>query len=45
MEAIRSELKHNFLKQIIFRMDYEGIMEADVEKCVIQLRNIFLMLI
>lgn len=41
MEAIRSELKHNFLKQIIFRMDYEGIMEADVEKCVIQLRNIF----
>ena len=32
MRKLRSEIKHNFLKQIIFRLDYEGLMEADVEK-------------
>lgn len=36
---LRSEIKHNFLKQLIFRLDYEGILEADVEKCVFELRQ------
>lgn len=36
---MRSEIKHNFLKQLIFRLDYEGILEADVEKCVLDLRQ------
>lgn len=41
MGNLRSEIKHNFLKQIIFRLDYEGIMEADIEKSVFDLRQKF----
>lgn len=41
MNNLRSDIKHNFLKQIIFRLDYEGILEADVEKCVLVLRQKF----
>lgn len=41
MRKLRSEIKHNFLKQIIFRLDYEGLMEADVEKCILSLRQKF----
>lgn len=41
MNDLRSQIKHNFLKQIIFRLDYEGILEADVEKCVLTLRQKF----
>lgn len=35
----RSEIKHNFLKQIIFRLDYKGIMDTDVNSCVSSLRE------
>lgn len=42
MKNLRSEIKHNFLKNIIFRLDYEGIMEADIEKCVLDLRQNFI---
>lgn len=41
MDNLRSEIKHNFLKQIIFRLDYEGVMEADVEGCILSLRQDF----
>lgn len=41
MNSLRSEIKHNFLRQIIFRLDYEGILEADIEKCVFNLRQKF----
>ena len=34
MRKLRSEIKHNFLKQIIFRLDYEGLMESDIEECI-----------
>lgn len=40
-ENLRSEIKHNFLKKMIFRLDYEGIMEADIEQCVLDLRQSF----
>ncbi len=33
------EIKHNFLKQILFRLDYEGILEADIENCILKLRQ------
>ena len=42
MNRLRSEIKHNFLKQIIFRLDYEGIMDSDIEKCIVSLRETFL---
>lgn len=41
MNNLRSAIKHNFLKQIIFRLDYEGVMEADVEGCILALRQKF----
>lgn len=41
MNQLRSELKHNFLKKIIFRLDFEGLMEADVEKIIVSLRQNF----
>ena len=41
MNDLRSAIKHNFLKQIIFRLDYEGVMEADVEGCILSLRQKF----
>ena len=41
MDDLRADIKHNFLKQIIFRLDYEGILQADVEKCVLKLRQKF----
>lgn len=41
MNNLRADIKHNFLKQIIFRLDYEGVLEADVEKCVLALRQKF----
>lgn len=41
MDNLRVDIKHNFLKQIIFRLDYEGVLEADVEKCVLALRQKF----
>ena len=42
MNKLRADIKHNFLKQIVFRMDYEGMLEADVEKCVMSLRKKFM---
>lgn len=41
MNKLRSEIKHNFLKKIMFRFDYEGIMESDVERCILKLRQHF----
>lgn len=41
MRKLRSEIKHNFLKQIIFRLDYEGLMESDIEECIVSLRQMF----
>lgn len=39
MEHVRSEIKHNFLKKLVFRLDYDGILESDAEDCVSRLRN------
>lgn len=39
MGDMRSELKHFILKQVVFRLDYDGILEADIEKCVIEFRQ------
>ena len=39
MDQLRSEIKHNFLKKIIFRLDYEGLMDTDIEKCIVLLRE------
>lgn len=41
MNTLRAEIKHNFLKQIIFRLDFQGVLNDDVEKCVMQLRQKF----
>ena len=41
MKTLRSEIKHNFLKQIMFRLDYEGTMEADISEGVLALRQDF----
>ena len=41
MNQIRKDIKHNFLSQIIFRIDYEGLLEKDVENCVMQMRDMF----
>lgn len=41
VNQLRFEIKHNFLKKIMFRLDYEGIMESDVEKCIVSLRQRF----
>lgn len=39
MSNLRAELKHNFIKQMIFRLDFDGIMEADIEQAVLELRQ------
>lgn len=31
MKDIRLGLKHNFLKEVVFRMDFDGVMEPDVQ--------------
>lgn len=41
MEDLRRKIRHNFLKQIIFRLDFDGVLESDVEKCVESLRDKF----
>ncbi len=41
MESLRNRIKHHFLKQIIFRLDFEGLLEKDVEECVFELRQKF----
>lgn len=41
MELLRNQIKHHFLNQIIFRLDYEGLLEKDVEECVFNLRQKF----
>lgn len=38
--SIREELKHNFLKQIIYRVDYKGLLDSDVDKCVKKLQDL-----
>lgn len=37
---IRQELKHNFLKQIIYRVDYKGLLDADIESCIKTLQKL-----
>lgn len=37
----RKNLKHYFLKKILFRVDYAGLLDSDVEKIVSQLRRVF----
>lgn len=37
----RKKLKHYFLKKILFRVDYAGLLDSDVEKIVSQLRPVF----
>ena len=39
MENLRAGLKHNFLKQVIVRIDFNGIFDADVEECVRNIRK------
>ena len=39
MNQARLDIKHNFLKQLLFRLDYDGILEQDVEACVLKLRD------
>lgn len=39
MGNVRTEIQHNFLKQIIFRVDFDGIFDADIEKCLLELRE------
>lgn len=41
MGDLRSKIKHNFLKNLIFRLDFSGILESDIEKCVEKLRQNF----
>ena len=41
MELLRKQIKHHFLNQIVFRLDYEGLLEKDVEECVFNLRQKF----
>ena len=41
MELLRNQIKHHFLNQIVFRLDYEGLLEKDVEECVFNLRQKF----
>lgn len=36
--TIRSDLKHNFLKNIIFRLDYNGLIDAEVENFILEIR-------
>ena len=42
MTISRDQIKHNFLKKVIFRLDYEGILEADLEKVILDLRDLYL---
>ena len=37
---LRKEIKHNFLKQIMFRMDFKGLLENDVENSVSEVRQL-----
>lgn len=41
MNNLRSKIKHSFLKNLIFRFDFSGLMESDIEKCVEKLRQDF----
>lgn len=34
----RSSFKHNFLKQIIIRLDFQGILQAEMEKVLLQVK-------
>ena len=42
MKINRSDIKHNFLKQILFRLDFNGILDTDVEKCVVEIRQMLI---
>lgn len=35
---LRKELKNNFLKRLIFRIDFSGLMNTDVEKYIESIR-------
>lgn len=37
--SLRKELRHNFLKQIIFRVDFKGLLDRDVDKCISEIRE------
>ena len=37
--SLRKELKHDFLKQIIFRVDFKGLLDRDVDKCISEIRE------
>lgn len=39
MANLRTSIKHSFLKEIIFRIDFSGLLEKDIETCVMNLRN------
>ena len=41
MELLRNQIKHHFFFFFFFRLDYEGLLEKDVEECVFNLRQKF----
>ena len=36
----RTDIKHNFLKKVIYRMDYSGVLDGNLEKCIDELADI-----
>ena len=38
-KTIRKSLKNNFLKNLIFRLDFSGMMDADVEDFIKSIRD------
>ena len=34
----RSSFKHNFLKQVIIRLDFQGVLQAEMDKILIQVK-------
>lgn len=41
-ELVRQDLKRNFLKQIIFRFDFSGVAEAEIESILPQIKELLL---
>ena len=39
-ETTRADLKHNYLKQIILRLDYQGILENEIEEIIPKCKSI-----
>lgn len=37
----RSDLKHNIISSIIFRVDYEGLMDIDLDGLILKIRKLF----